>query len=72
MKVNPVFHIGLLKEIKEFNSSSPESELSDDIPRSNDVIYGDDAFLVHSTIDHKVAPHPPTYAKGPTFLFKVK
>ena len=69
MKVHPVFYIGLLKE---FNSSPHGSELPDDIPSSNDFIYGDDTFHVHSIIDHKIAPHPSTYAKGPALLFKVK
>ena len=69
MKVHPVFHIGLLKD---FISSSPESEVSDNIPSTNDLIYGDDTFFVHSIIDHKIAPHPLTYAKGPALLFKVK
>ena len=69
MKVHPVFHISLLKE---FNSLSPESEVPDNIPSSNDMIYGDDTFFVHSIIDHKIAPHPSTYAKGPALLFKVK
>jgi len=27
---------------------------------------------VHSIVDHKIAPHPLTYAKGPALLFKVK
>jgi len=42
MKVHPVFHIGLLKE---FNSPSPNgSKIPDDIPSSNDFIYGNDNF----------------------------
>jgi hypothetical protein len=69
MKVHPVFHIGLLKE---FNSLSPDLEIPDDIPSSNDLIFGDDTFFVHSIVDHKIAPHPLTYAKGPALLFKVK
>jgi hypothetical protein len=69
MKVHFVFHIGLLKE---FNSSPHGSEIPDDIPSSNDFIYGDDTFHVHSIIDHVIARHPQTYAKGPAFLFKVK
>jgi len=69
MKVHPIFHIGLFNK---FNSSSSESEMPDDILTSNDVIYGDDNFHVHSIIDHKIAPHPPTCAKGPALLFKVK
>jgi hypothetical protein len=69
MKVHPVFHIGLLKD---YISSFPESEVSDNIPSTNDLIYGDDTFFVHSIIDHKIAPHPLTYAKGPALLFKVK
>jgi hypothetical protein len=69
MKVHPVFHISLLKE---FNSLSPESEVPDNIPSSNDMIYGDDTFFVHFMIDHKIAPHPSTYAKWPALLFKVK
>jgi hypothetical protein len=36
------------------------------------MIYGDDTFYVHSITDHKIAPHPPTYAKGPALLFQVK
>ena len=69
MKVHPVFQIGLLKD---FISSSPNSEVSDNIPSTNDLIYGDDNFFVHSIIDHKIASHPLTYAKGPALLFKVK
>jgi len=69
MKVHPVFHIGLLKG---FNSSPHGSELPDDIPSSNDFIYGDDTFHVQSIIDHKIDPYPQTYAKDPALLFKVK
>ncbi len=69
MKVCPVFHFGLLKY---FFSSSPESEVSDNISSTNDLVYGDDTFFVHSIIDHKIAPHPLTYEKGPALLFKVK
>ncbi len=69
MKIHPVFHISLLEE---FNSLSPETENPDNIPSSNDMIYGDHTFFVHSNIDHKIAPHPSTYAKGPALLFKVK
>ena len=69
MKVHPVFHVGLLQE---FNFSPYGSELPDDITSSNDFIYGDDTFHFHSIIDHTIAPHPPTYAKGPALLFKVK
>ncbi len=42
IKVHPVFHISLLKE---FNSLSPESEVPDNIPSSNNMIYGDDTFF---------------------------
>jgi hypothetical protein len=69
MKVHPVFHISLLKE---FNSLTPETEIPDNIPSSNDMIYGDDTFFVHSIINHKIANHPATYAKGPALLFRVK
>ncbi len=69
MKVHHVFHIGLLKEFK----SSPHGlEAPDDSPSSNDFIYSDDTFHVHSIIDHKIAHHPQTYAKGPALIFKVK
>jgi hypothetical protein len=33
---------------------------------------GDDMFHVHSIVDHKTEPHPATYAKGPSLLFKFK
>jgi hypothetical protein len=69
MKVHPVFHISL---VKEFNSLFPETKVHDNIPSSNDMIYGNDTFFVHSITDHKIAPHPFTYAKGPILLFKVK
>ena len=46
--------------------------MSDNIPSTNDLIYGDDTFFVQSIIDHKIAPHPLTYAIGPALLFKVK
>ena len=64
MEVHPVFHISLLKE---FNSLSPKTEVLDNIPSSNDMIYGDATFFVHSIIHHKIAPHPSTYAKGQHF-----
>ena len=51
MKVHPVFHISLLKE---FNSLTPETEIPDNIPSSNDMIYGDDTFFVHSITNHKL------------------
>ncbi len=41
IKVHPVFYIGLLKD---FISSSPESEVSDNLPTSNDLIYGYDSL----------------------------
>ena len=69
MKVILAFHIGLLKE---FNSSSHGSEVPDDTPSSNDFIYGADTFHVRSIIDHKIAPHPQTDAKGTALLLKVK
>ena len=69
MKVHPVFHISLLKES---NSLSSETEIPDNIPSSNVMIYGDDTFFIQSIVDHKIAPHPSTYAKGPALLFKVK
>ena len=65
MEVHSVFHISLLKE---FNSLSPETKVPDNIPSSNDMIYGDDKFFVHSIIDHKIAAHPSAYAKGPALL----
>ncbi len=46
--------------------------VSDDYPISNDFSYGDDTFHVHSLVEHKIAPHPSTYTKGPALLFKVK
>ena len=69
IKVHPVFYIGFFLK---FNSTSPELEVPDNIPTYNDLIYGDDTFHVHSMIDHKIAPHPQTYAKGPAPLFKVE
>jgi hypothetical protein len=65
MKVHPVFHIELLNE---FDSSSHESEVPDDILTSRYFICGDDTFYVHSIIDHKIVTRPSTYAKGPTLL----
>jgi len=52
MKVHPFFHIEFLKE---FNSSPHGSEIPDDLPSSNDFIYGDDTFHVHSIIDHTIS-----------------
>jgi len=66
MNIHLVFHIRLLKE---FNSSPHGSEAPGDIPSSNDFIYIDDTFHVHSINDHIINPHPQTYAKGPTLLF---
>jgi len=69
MKLHPVFHVSLLKD---FNSLSHESEVPNNSPSTNVMIYGDDTFFVHLIINHKIAPHPSTYAKGPALLFKVK
>ncbi len=69
MKIHPVFHIGLLKK---FTSLSRDSEIPANIPSSNDIVYGDDMFHVHSIVDHEIAPHPATYPKGPALLFKDK
>jgi hypothetical protein len=55
MKVHPVFHIGLLKD---FISSSQESEVSDNITSTIDLVYGDDTYFVHSIIDNKICPTP--------------
>jgi hypothetical protein len=57
MKVHPVFHINLLKE---FFSLTPTIEIADDIPTSNDFVYGDDHYHVHSLLDHKL-PHTPKH-----------
>ena len=69
MKVHPVFHVSLLKE---YYSKSPDTEMPDDIPAANDLIYGDDNFYVHKILDHKIAAHPVTYEKGPALLFLVR
>ncbi len=45
--IHPVFEIVVLKEI---NSLSLDSEIQDDIPSSNDLVYGDDMFHVHSVV----------------------
>jgi hypothetical protein len=58
---------------KEIQLLSPETKVQDIIPSSNDMIYGDDTSFVHSIIDHKIAPHPSTYAKGPPlYLLRAK
>ncbi len=57
---------------KHEGASRISQKIPDDIPSSNDLIFGDDTFFVHSIVDHKIAPHPLTYAKGPALLFKVK
>ena len=44
----------------------------DDIPTSNVFVYSDDHYHVHSLLDHKIAPHPQAYAKGPVLLFRVR
>ena len=36
------------------------------------MIYGDDTIFVHSITNHKIAPHPSTYAKGPAHVYKLK
>ena len=69
MKVRPVFHIGLMKD---FFALTPSIEIDDDIPASHDFVYGADHYHVHSLLDHKVAPHPQIYAKGPSLLFRVR
>ena len=51
MKVRPIFHIGLLKD---FISLIPNTEVPDDIPTSNELIYGDDHYHVHSLLDKKM------------------
>jgi len=49
-----------------------ESKILDDIPSSNNFIYGYDTFHVHSIIEHKITPHSLAYEKGPTLLFLVE
>ena len=68
MKFHPAFHIGLLKD---FFSLTPTIEIANDIPTTNDFVYGDDHYQVHSLLDTKIAPHPQTYAKGRALLFRV-
>ena len=50
MQEYPVFYIWLSKE---FNSSSSELEVPDDIPTYNDFIYDHNIFHVHYIIDKK-------------------
>ena len=69
MKVHLVFHIGLLKV---FFSLTPTIEIPDNIPSSNDFVYGDDHYHEHSLLDHKIALHPQSYAKGHALLFRVR
>ena len=69
MKVHPVFHISLLKE---YHSADPANDVPDDVPSSNDYVYGDDYYHVSMIMDHKTAIHPQKYAKGPALLFKVR
>ena len=68
MKVHPVFHIGLLKDFFALT----HIEIADDIPASNDFVYGDDHYHVHFLLVQKVAPRPQTYAKVPSLLFRVR
>ena len=67
MKMHPVFHISLLRE---YTSDNPENDVPDEIPAINDRKYGDDEYFVHSIIDHKTAPFPERYNKGPALLFR--
>ena len=67
--MHPVFHISLLRE---YTSDNPENDVPDEIPAVNDRKYGDDEYLVHSIIDHKTAPFPERYSKGPALLFRVR
>jgi len=55
MEVRHVFHIGLLKDVI---SLTPNTEIPDDIPTSNEFIYGDDQYYhVHSLLDHTKLHH---------------
>jgi hypothetical protein len=69
MYVHPVFHSGLLKYVL---SLTPNIEISDDIPSSDDFARGDDHYHVHSLLDHKISPHPQSYAKDNAHLFRVR
>jgi len=69
MKVHPVFHISLLRE---YCSEVPELDEQDNIPAVNDRMYGDDDYHIHSIVDHKTAPFPEKYQKGPALLFRVR
>ena len=69
MRVHPVFHISLLRE---YHSVSPETDTPDTVPSTNDYVYGDDFYHVKAIIDHKVAPFPQLYRKGPALLFRVR
>ena len=69
MKVHPVFHISLLKE---YHSADPANDVPDNVPSTNDYVYGDDFYHVSMIMDHKTAEYPQKYAKGPALLFKVR
>ena len=69
MKVHPVFHISLLRE---YHSDNPQQDPRDDFPVTGEKDYGDDFFHVEEILDHKVAPFPLRYQKGPALLFKIR
>ena len=69
MKIHLVFHISLLRE---YYSDNPQDDPQDDIPATGEMVYGDDFYHVESILDHKVAPFPLRYLKGPALLFKVR
>ena len=69
MKVHPVFHISLLRE---YHSDNPQQDPSDDFPVTGEKDYEDDFFHVEEILDHKVAPFPLRYQKGPALLFKIR
>jgi hypothetical protein len=67
MNVYLVFRMGLLTE---FIYLTPNTEIPDNIPTSNDFVYGEDHFHVHSITEllhtHKLMQD------GPTLLFRVR
>ena len=69
MKIRPVFHISLLKE---FNSLSPKTEIPNNFPSSNDMIYGDDTFLSILSLITKLPHIRLLTLKAQHFYSKVK
>ena len=64
-----MFHISLLRE---YHSINPIVDTNEEVAAADEFVYGDDFYHISKIMDHKISPHPNSYAEGPVLLFLVR